>query len=299
MNICPKCAKTYNVEYYKTRGCCSECGFSFKADLHKEVSKEKYNAAIRRKAVEATKSQTNSKLTRCNAASLNNKMNFPNPSPGKKETWTPNEPHKEKDIITENKECNSSPQTANDRLFAADDSTTSNTIPLKDNDAPDDEFTPNWNDAIFLNAEKLEITGDDSDEEYSSKEMQQNNQSADDDVDLDDEYIDGDDIDADTDADSEYAIHDFSTDNKKGFSAFLSNLILFKFVKKLWQRRKEKREEQFETDRKFDFNSDGYYNDVIPEVEPETDIIPLKSILKVISIIIGIFLFITFIIYYA
>lgn len=286
MGTCPKCGMTYNEEHYQKRGNCSECGFKFiirKTSTATDASTiQKINNEIRKAArVKATENATSKKFVSSNLADIKNNQDHVKKTipadinttapPQKIPTPAPKSPPAAP-LVRDAEEIQS-----NILFDKEEENAVSPSLPLSNQPEPDEPVSRNSqpeessndyeDDPIFLTSEGGLHLEDEADDEY---------------------------LDEDANVSSMESKREDAVSVKRtpGITTkgFISNLI---------QKRKESREEQFESDLPFHFNDDGYYNDNPPKIPPEPDRVSPLTLLKIAGFITAIFLIISFLVYYA
>lgn len=294
MGTCPKCGMTYNEEHYQKRGNCSECGFKFiirKVSAPTDASSiQKINNEVRKAArAKATENATTKKFVSSNiTANIAAIVNSPSPGdalknipannsttapPRKIQTPAPESPPAAPLIRDAEAEV-----IQNNVLFdKEEENAPAPSLPLSNQPEPDEPVSRNSqpeessndyeDDPIFLTSEGGLHLEDEADDEY---------------------------LDEDANVSSMESKREDAVSLKRP-----SGITTKGFISNLIQKRKESREEQFESDLPFHFNDDGYYNDNPPKIPPEPDRVSPLTLLKIAGFITAIFLIISFLVYYA
>lgn len=267
LNVCPNCGRIFNIDHYKKRGNCSECGFQFKLAPPKEPSIAQYNAVMRKQLQSASTAEdpSKTKLVQVSPKDLSQSVCKPRISKSKDKNSGGCCPTTDMPVLKKGDVA--APEPASPAAISPADMGTNS---YEGNPASED-----IEDAIFLNSKTIYF--DDVNETISSKKQP-----------------------GIPDQPGKPDQPDQSDDSRSASSCSkLSNFFVFQFIYQTIERRKSLKEEQLECDIPFDSNKDGYYNDTPPDVPPDIDIISLNSILKFVGVLFGIFAFISFIIYWA
>ena len=269
MSICPKCQKEIDMEHYKKRGNCKFCGYKItNVDLSEDIVQK-------------------NKLVRTSAAKLKSKNQNRADTSGKDDILSKKNTSGKKDVQDNGvSDTLKRPEVTDEHTeipsysdFVEESIQNPNSIKPTDENKNSDSVTRElFDDPIFLNN-----TGplDFNDPEKEANDTDQDN--------LDEQLN----ISMEKAVDQDSGSSTGKKIEKKESPLFL-RLLLY-----IPNKYHESRSEQLEADMTFHFNDDKYYNDNLPQVLPDTDTVSVNSILKVVLSILGIFLFIMFIIYYA
>lgn len=285
LNVCPNCGRIFNIDHYKKRGNCSECGFQFKLAPPKEPSIAQYNAVMRKQLQSASTAEDPSKtrLVQVSPKDLSQSVCKPRISTSKDKNSGGCCPTTDMPVLK--KGGVAAPEPASPAAISPADMVTNS---YEGNPASED-----IEDAIFLNSKTIYF--DDVNETISSQKQP----GIPDQPGITDQpgLSDQPEIPDQPDLSGQPGQSDDSSSASS--CSKLSNFFVFQFIYQTIERRKSLKEEQLECDIPFDSNKDGYYNDTPPDVPPDIDIISLNSILKFVGVLFGIFAFISFIIYWA
>lgn len=294
--ICPKCNKEYDIDYFNKRGVCSVCGHKLLApnnqcDISKTTKNENNPTEITGKLKSISMKELKSihpdtkqssayncqkdKATQIKHISSKTISSF-NPKKEKKQTNTGTS--EEKSSTSQRLDLN-----YDDPIFSNDNQSKQESFVFSENTFIENTYI---NDPIFLNTDgplDIEEANDISNQEIDDIDVGANKNDEE-----DDDYI--------TIAPTKGELSGIDIHLPFKFE----RLPIVKSIAKMLYSRKHKNDEHYETTELiFNFNKDGFYDDVEPDAPPDIDIIQSKTIAKVVASIVSIFLFIVFIIYYA